>query len=65
MQGKTRLAIFCAFLWVVTWAILYFIIDGNVNRPKFEGFLLIGILPAVVFLVGWWVQLGYKTTREK
>ena len=65
MQGKTRLVIFCAFAWVTTFSILYFIVDGTVNRPHLEGFLLIGILPAVVLLFGWWVKLGFTKNYEK
>jgi hypothetical protein len=65
MQGKTRLAIFCAFLWVITWSILYFVVDGFVTTGKIKGFLLIGILPAVLFLFGWWVKLGFKSSTHE
>lgn len=65
MQTKTRLAIFLAFLWLVVWSILYFIVDGNVSAAKIEGFLLLGVLPPVTFLLGWWVKLGFDADRGK
>jgi hypothetical protein len=65
MQAKTRLAIFLAFLWVVTWSILYFVLDRSVGEPKIGGFMLVGILPAAVFLLGWWVKLGFDAERKK
>ena len=65
MQGKSRLIIFVAFLWVVTYLILWLVVDGTVDRLKLEGFLMFGLLPAVVVLLGWWVKLGFDKKSEK
>lgn len=65
MQGKSRLIIFVAFLWVVTYLILWLVVDGTVDRLKLEGFLMFGLLPAIVVLLGWWVKLGFDKKSEK
>jgi len=65
MQDKTRLIILFAFIWVVTYLILWLVVDGTVNRLKLEGFLMFGLLPPVVVLLGWWVKLGFDKKSEK
>ncbi len=62
MQGKTRLVLFISFCWVIAWSVLYFIVDPY-GSSKIDGYLVIGILPAVLLLFGWWVKLGFAEKK--
>lgn len=61
MSGKTRFVIFTAALWVMAWAVMYFIFDRSPSRAHMEGFVLFGVLPAAIGLLAWWVRLGFVT----
>ena len=72
MSGKSRLSIFCAVVWVLAWAFMYFIIDGHiidyngpVGRSKVVGFIMIGFVPPFLGLLARWVWVGFKAERSE
>ena len=73
MSGKSRLSIFCAVVWVLAWAFMYFIIDGSVinsyngkiNRSLVEGFVMIGLVPPFLGLLARWVWVGFRAERSE
>jgi len=73
MSGKSRLSIFCAVVWVLAWAFMYFIIDGSIinsyngeiNWGKMQGLIMIGFVPPFLGLLARWVWVGFKVERSE